>query len=266
MYKTIQEQIDFIIKQSADIIIDVAGKDSYAALAKYLGENNSNAIIRIIPVVVKVPSEYGSHETLQSSFEKFKKEISNTYFVSFSETIFIEEPILWHYLNGRFIAEYIKKYDFYSPCCGCHIYLHSIRAYIANKLNIKTIISGERLSHGNKIKLNQLNSSIQYHSKILKEFGINHIQPILNISDNLDIDKIVNKFISNDDLYHYKCLFSSNYRLTNNDVNIPVKLQSFYELLIKITIKYLSILELPINLIEKEMTLFIANCLSNESN
>ena len=266
MYKTIQEQIDFITKKSADIIVDVAGKDSYAALAKYLEENNSNEVIKIIPIVVKVPSEYGSHEVLQSSFEKFKNEISNTYSVEFSETIFIEEPVLWHYLNGRFIAEYIKKYDFYSPCCGCHIYLHSIRAYIAKKLNIKTIISGERLSHGNKIKLNQLDTSIQCHSKILKEFGINHIQPVLNISDSLDIDKIVNKFILANDLYHYKCVFSSNYRLVNNDVDIPIKLQLFYELLTKITLKYFSILELPVNLIENEMTLFITNCLSNETN
>jgi len=66
MYNTIQDQINLIQSLKANVIVDVAGKDSYAALTKYL-EENDNRDIKIFPIVVNAPSQYGSHEALSAS-------------------------------------------------------------------------------------------------------------------------------------------------------------------------------------------------------
>ena len=240
MYRTIQEQLTNIKGLNANIIIDVAGKDSFAALIKFL-EENKNTGLTILPIIVKSPTEFGSTEDFVNSFNKFKNAISNSFDVKFENTLFIEEPSLWRLLNGKSVADYIKRFDFYSPCPGCHIYFHSVRAYIAKHLGIDTIVSGERLSHGNKIKINQLQISIDYHADLLEKFGVNHVQPLLHINDTNEIDNLLNKYFNPDTISHYKCVFSSNYRNTDGTVDIPEKLNEYYEWITKLALEYFDI-------------------------
>lgn len=256
MKNSISNQLEKIQQLHGDIIIDVAGKDSYAALIKHLETEKQNSL-KIIPIVVKAPSEYGTIEKLVESFDNFKFKISQQFDVVFNDTLIIEEYLLWRLLNGKYISEFIKDLGFYSPCPGCHIYLHSVRAYISKLLGINTIISGERLTHGSKLKINQLPISIANHSEILKEFGVNHIQPVLDIANTKEIDKLIDNYIDNKSIYHFDCVFSSNYRYLDGSVNNPHNLDEYYTILSKIALKYFSVINQTQAEIEKEIDLLI---------
>ncbi|MCF8037391.1 MAG: hypothetical protein K9K62_11005, partial [Desulfobacteraceae bacterium] len=43
----------------------------------------------------------------------------------------------------------------YTPCTGCHLYLHAVRIPLARMLGNVPIIGGERESHSGKVKVNQ---------------------------------------------------------------------------------------------------------------
>jgi hypothetical protein len=258
MYRDLGSQLNELDQYKADVIVDLAGKDSFAAIIRYL-EDSSTFPLKLLPVVVKSPTEYGPDEQFINSFNNLRDKLLKTYDIRFSSVLFIEEPLLWHYLNGRFVANTIDNYNFYSPCPACHIYIHSIRAFVAQKLGINKIISGERLSHGSKVKLNQLDVSIKYHSELLEKLNVTHLQPIKGISDDTIINDLINKYVDVNSIHHFRCVFSSNYRETDGTVAIPSKLDAYYKLCIKIALKYFQVFQLSENEIEKEMLELVIN-------
>lgn len=240
MNKTFQSIKDVGIFPPCDIIVDVAGNDSYAAIIEFLKGVRPKSVT-IAPIVVKAPTEYGDDEALIESFDSFKAQLLELYSIDILPTIFIEEPEYWHIMCGRFASAIQEHLNFYTPCIGCHVYFHSIRAYIAKKNNIKYIVSGERYLHDSKTKLNQTLTSITYHSLLLSHFGCTHIQPVVNISSNDQIREIVSPYVEKR-ISHFECVFDSNYRDFPKNVLTESRIDSLYKLCLKIATSYFPLL------------------------
>ena len=242
MYKTLKEYSK-LLKHTEEnsVIIDIAGKDSLAAIIEFLKTDSD--VSEIIPIIVKAPTEYGDINKFHKSYNEFMNYIQKRFKIIITNEFLIEEPLLWRLINGKYVAMLIKKYGFYSPCPGCHLYLHSIRGYMGRNLGVKRIISGERVRHENKIKLNQLDISLQKHAKLLKKFEIEHIQPLRDINSDSKVYDILKETKINE-FYHYNCVYSGNYIGLDDRRNIPKRLENYYDFSMDIIDEYFNNLEL----------------------
>lgn len=227
---------DVCLPNHCDLILDVAGKDSYAAIIKFLDEIWPYSVT-ISPILVKAPTEYGDLDASITSFNNFRSYIIEIYNVEMLPIIVIEEPEYWHIMCGRFASTIQEKLHFYTPCIGCHVYFHSIRAFIAEKNNVRFIVSGERYLHDSRKKINQTLSAVKYHSVLLSRFGCYHIQPLLNISSDDVIRKILEPY-EKDRILHLNCVFDSNYISFSEESLKQERVDSYYDLCLNLAQSY----------------------------
>ncbi|WP_214079161.1 hypothetical protein [Mesotoga sp.] len=193
-------------EKTIDAICDISGKDSIAACVTSAIEEDFEVLL---PVVVRVPTEFGDFD-LQENVEILKQILHSTRpTLTVLDTIYISADSLWWLLNGRFVAELIRKFGFYSPCPGCHLLLHSLRSALASTLKIKHVISGERIFHGSRQKINQLPLSLQYYQLLMSWMEVRHLLPIKDVINDCDIENILGRKTSC--FGQKRCVFSSNY-------------------------------------------------------
>jgi len=65
------------------------------------------------------------------------------------------------------------------------------RLPILKHFKITNLISGERVQHSKRIKLNQTREILEFFQSKLESLGINLIQPLMEIVDNQDIENII---------------------------------------------------------------------------
>jgi len=191
------------------VIGEFSGRDSVAAILKAF---ESPDIKDILPVMSFAGTEYGNLEGLKENEERLRQRINKLYGKEkrLHSTIIFSNPKLWSVLNGRPVHALIERYGFYTPCIGCHMYFHLLRVPIARRLGCK-IISGERISHGGKIKLNQLKSSLDTYAKVLKNLDVELLFPIRDIVEG-DAIKDLLGWEWAEGKEHPACMYSGNYR------------------------------------------------------
>lgn len=189
-------------------IAEIAGKDSISAIIHFINNNSTNSNYTIIPTIVYTGTEYGRIESYTESIEFLKNlERSN---VHFTETCEIHNEILWNILNAKYQYLIFKKFNFFTPCITCHLFTHLLRVPLYINNNSMGLITGERLSHGGNVKINQHAYVLNFFRELFFSYGINVIQPVLNISDT----NIVNNIINNQEIISHandtKCILSNN--------------------------------------------------------
>ncbi len=145
------EQINEFRKQSGLAIIEMAGRDSVAAAIKSVKEEG---FTDLLPTYVYTGTEFGSWASVPEAVARMKKQLPAN--VKVHDLLVFGSPGFWQALNGRYAGELLNKYGFYTPCIGCHLYLHSTRIPLAVLLGNKPVITGERESHDGRIKINQI--------------------------------------------------------------------------------------------------------------
>lgn len=222
--------------KSADkpAIGEIAGPDSIAAIIKAVDDEDIDGIL---PVVAVTGTEYGSPNFIDKNLGVLKDKIKEINGGTVFEHVLLHDPNLWWALNGRFTQKLIERYGFYSPCLGCHLYVHAIRIPLAIKLGIKHIISGERSSHGGRVKINQLPVALDSYEKLISRWGIRLILPLRNLDDGSEITKLTGGLCKKED--QFKCVFSDNYRDVDGSVIVDAAaVSSFYsEFGLPVTIK-----------------------------
>lgn len=190
------------------VIGEFAGRDSVAAIIKAI---ESPSINYILPIASFSPTEYGNFDSLESNYKQMVNRIETLYGdkkVIFP-LAFYSNHDLWSIINGRFLDHILKKYGFYTPCIGCHAYLHLIRILISLKIG-KKVISGERESHDGKIKINQSSESIDTYINIADYFGAEMITPIRYMKNGHEVEELIGwNWEEGQD--HQSCAFSGNY-------------------------------------------------------
>lgn len=199
---------------SKTIVAELAGKDSIAAIIKYAINNKG---CYILPTIVSVPAEEQNYDDLSLHYMELKSYLSTLGCYMYNP-LMLKNDALWWELN-RPISELFNKYNFYSPCISCHAFVHYMRVPIAKQLSGK-IITGERLSHNNKIKINQNDIVLKFYEDVFSDLDVEFIKPLYGISDTAYVDKIIEEFYTKykiEDIKYVKCYMSGNSNVQSND-------------------------------------------------
>lgn len=207
------KKFDEAIFHKDTVIGEFSGRDSVAAILKAFEREDVNYIL---PVASFAATEYGDFNILYDNYEKTLAYV-NDHFKGKKVLYPLYEynrPDLWHLLNGRNMAILAEKYGFTSPCIGCHLYFHLTKIPFAQYFS-KRIISGERDSHDGKLKVNQLNISLETYKAVLKDLGFELLMPLQHESSGQAVQDLIGwDWAEGAD--HPKCVLSGNYRDIHN--------------------------------------------------
>ena len=187
---------------------EFSGRDSAAAIIRAMECDNINIVL---PIVAFTGTDYGDVNIFYKNWKLLNKRINQLYE---DKTLlplhFIFEPKLWNALNGRFAVMVSKKYNYYTPCIGCHAYLRIIRIPIAKQLSGK-IISGERIHHNGDFKIDQFKEVLETYHKLCNVFGVELILSVKDIKGGDEIKNIIG-YKWEQGKNQFSCVFSGNYR------------------------------------------------------
>ncbi len=191
-------------------IVEIAGRDSVAAAVRAVAES---AYGNLLPVYVYTGSEHGSWESVEEAVNRLTRRLPESLI---HPLLVIGSPGFWRALNGRYAAELINVFGHYTPCTGCHLYLHAIRLPLSRTLGNVPIIAGERKSHGGSIKINQISEVLDFYVRFAASFGIRLDLPLAEITDDSIIEAILN-IPWKRDKDQLGCVLSGNYKNVSGD-------------------------------------------------
>jgi hypothetical protein len=147
-------------------IVEIAGRDSVAAAVKSVQQES---FTDLLPTYVYTGTEHGPWSSVNTAVERLAMRLPE---VQVHRLLVLGSPGFWQALNGRFIGELVSRYGFYTPCIGCHAYLHSVRIPLALSLGRVPVISGERELHDGATKVNQNAEALDFYQDIGRHYGV----------------------------------------------------------------------------------------------
>ena len=194
-------------------IAQIAGRDSIAAA---LEAANTRDFKALLPTIAYTGTEFGDWRVPFHKTELLKISLGKRG-VKVFDPIMLGSPRLWWRLCGRYVTHLFKEFGFYSPCVGCHLYLHTIRIPLARKIECSIVIGGERESHEGKTKINQIGVALDAYTSFAGKFGIELLLPLRNMSSNRDIEAILNQHWE-EGAEQLGCVLSKNYQDKDGNV------------------------------------------------
>lgn len=192
-------------------IVEIAGRDSVAAAIKSVAEHG---FTDLIPVYAYTGTEYGEWETVVRAAAHLAARLPE---IRVHPLVAMGSPMLWRALNARFIEAWIRQFHYYSPCPGCHLYLHAVRIPLSRILGDLPIISGERESHSGIEKINQTGPALDIYLALAQELSARLLLPLRHVADGRKIEEILG-FAWKRGEGQLGCVFSGNYRLADGSV------------------------------------------------
>jgi hypothetical protein len=168
----------------------------------------------LLPTYVYTGTEHGAWAAVESAVARLASRLSE---VRVHDLIVLGSPRFWQALNGRFISELVSRYGFYTPCVGCHLYLHSVRIPLALALGAAPIISGERERHDGGIKVNQISEALNLYQEIAKDFGVRLLFPLRHVAQGDRVAEIL-AFEWQEGAEQLGCVLSRNYRRLDGSI------------------------------------------------
>jgi hypothetical protein len=208
-----QSKVQGIRRTEHVAIAEIAGRDSIAAAIRAC---EMRMIKAIVPTIAYTGTEYGSWVT---PFEKInilrdKLQSSN---IKVFEPMVIGSPKFWWALCGRYSTHLSKRFNFYSPCVGCHLYFHAIRIPLAKILQVNLVIGGERELHDGKIKINQIKAALDAYQSFFSKFNVELFLPLRHIESGKEIESIVG-MPWDEGQQQLECVLSKNYQERDNSI------------------------------------------------
>lgn len=201
-----KDQINILRNTEGLAIVEMAGRDSVAAAIKGVEEGG---FTDLLPTYVYTGTEHGSWESASRAVDHLKVRLNGK--TNIHQLLVLGSPLFWQALNGRYISELIKRFGFYTPCIGCHLYLHSSRIPLSVLLGNKPVITGERENHDGSVKINQIPEALDSYESLSNRFEVPLHMPIKTINDGRKIEEIIGIDWKQDkDQLH--CVLSGNYR------------------------------------------------------
>lgn len=168
-------------------LVEIAGRDSVAAAVRAVEERPD--IRTLLPTVVVTGTEYGDREAPLRAVAFLRERLG--------ERVRVEEPAhvgsvpLWRALNARYAAELSRRFGVCSPCLACHLYMHLARVPLAWLVGARTLVTGERDSHGGRLKLSQLPQAIDASVDVLAHAGIELLTPIRHLHSSQEVEALL---------------------------------------------------------------------------
>ncbi|MBW1858550.1 MAG: hypothetical protein JRI70_00390 [Deltaproteobacteria bacterium] len=217
------QKIDAYRHMSGLAIVEIAGRDSIAAAVKGVEQEGYTDLI---PTYVYTGTEHGPWETVEQAVERMATRLPE---VRVHDLIILGSPGFWHALNGRFMGDLIARYGFYTPCVGCHLYLHTARIPLSIALGRVPIVAGEREQHDGASKINQISEALDVYQDVAKGFGVPLRLPLRHIGEGDRITDILG-FEWKAGEEQLGCVLSGNYRTLDGTVqNTAAQVQRYLE-------------------------------------
>jgi hypothetical protein len=208
-----QAMVKRISKADNVAIAEIAGRDSIAAVIRAC---ETRAIKGIVPTLAYTGTEYGNWEVPLKKIESLKTLLQKKKIIVF-DPVFLGSPKFWWTLCGRYSAHFFEKYTFFSHCIGCHLYLHAVRVPLAKKLRVNLVIGGERESHDERIKVNQVKVTLDAYQGLMKKFDIELFLPLRHIKSGREIESIIGAKWDEGD-QQLACVLSRNYQKMDGSI------------------------------------------------
>jgi hypothetical protein len=193
-------------------IVEMAGRDSVAAAIVAV---QTEGFTDLMPVYTYTGTEYGSWASVGNAVHRLRQRLPG---IRIHDLVVLGSPRFWHALNGRLMTELIKRYGFYTPCAGCHLYVHAVRIPLAISLRAP-IVAGERERHDGAVKVNQTATTLNGYQDLARRFEVPLLFPLRYIDDGREIETILGLDWKQDD-EQLGCVLSGNYRDSQNRVHL----------------------------------------------
>ncbi|MCG2722560.1 MAG: hypothetical protein L6290_11200 [Thermodesulfovibrionales bacterium] len=194
-------------------IAEIAGRDSVAAVIRACRVRDIKAVV---PTIAFTGTEYGNWKVPFGKTALMKEKLEKEDIRVFS-VIVLGSPRFWWKLCGRYTTELFKKFGYFTPCLGCHLYFHAIRIPLAKMLNCNIVIGGERESHDGKVKVNQTGAALDAYSEFLKFFNLELFLPLRNVNSGKEIEDILGQNWQEGE-EQLACVLSKNYQDKDGNV------------------------------------------------
>lgn len=208
-----EEDLDILRNEKNSALVEIAGRDSIAAAIMAVDERGLKVLL---PSIVYTGTLYGNWKTSFRAVEVLKNNMTSRN-VKVIDPVISGSPPFWWELCGKYNYEFQKKYGFYSPCLGCHLYFHAQRIPLARKLGLSVIVAGERESHDGKIKLSQIGPAIDASTSLCSKFGIDLALPLRMVTEGRRIRSILgNNWEEGQE--QLKCVLTRNYLFADGSI------------------------------------------------
>lgn len=198
-------------------VIEIAGGDSFAAAAAYASEARP---AEIVPTYVHTGTEYGDFSIIERHVSLLRDDLKSRFGTVVAPLEISFEPELWRSLNGRYMTLTRERFGYFSPCIGCHLYLHLMRLPIAARENARVIVAGEREAHASGVKINQTAALLDAYSEIIASAGFELIMPVRTARTREELLAAA-PWLWEEGGEQMKCVLSGNYRDAKGKPMLP---------------------------------------------
>jgi len=204
-------------------VVEIAGRDSVAAAVKIVEERGYTDLI---PTYAYTATEYGKWESVGNAVTRLSRRLPET---RVHDLVVLGSPGFWRALSGRFVQQLISAYGFYTPCIGCHLYLHTVRIPFSLVLGGVPVIAGERERHDGRIKVNQIAEVLDGYEQISDAFGVSLLFPLRHMEAGRQITELLG-FEWSEGKEQLGCVFSGNYLCEEGAVKVSAgQIRAFLE-------------------------------------
>jgi len=213
------------LKQEASLaVVEIAGRDSVAAAVSAAGSGLFSAFV---PTVAFTGTEFGDWTSPFRAVERLESLVGGR--VRVYPPLVVGSPLFWRELCGRPNFRSLADYGFYSPCAGCHLYLHALRIPLALGLGSRAVVAGERLSHEGRIKMSQLGISLDVYRGFFESFGLKLLMPLREVRENRAITDLLG-MAWEEGRGQLECVLSGNYLEKDGKVSVDeARLKRFFD-------------------------------------
>jgi hypothetical protein len=213
------ETAEALKKAEKPAVVEIAGRDSVAAAIRAVKELPIDAVL---PTIVYTGTEFGDWEVPFEKVDLLKKLLADGKpDVAVYEPVIFGSPPLWRALNGRYVSALFERYGFYTPCVGCHVYVHAVRILPAKAIGCRLVVAGERESHDGRVKINQINYALDAYVDLLARFDVELLLPLRHVASGVEIEELLGETWS-EGAEQLSCVLSGNYLNTSGDVTYDV--------------------------------------------
>lgn len=171
------------------VVLEISGADSIAAALAYAAEHPDTH--DYVPTYASTGTEFGDFAGIERNLAFLERELADRAGARLHDLVRLEEPELWHAINGRFASMVARRFGAWLPCVGCHLYLHLLRVPVARGHAASVIVSGERERHGERTKTNQTPRSLGAYVRVLEHAGTTLALPVRHIARSADLEAIL---------------------------------------------------------------------------
>jgi hypothetical protein len=203
------EAVERLRAAAKPAIVEIAGRDSLAAALRAAKEADHDLFL---PTVAYTGTEFGEWRLPFEKIEYLKERLRGVGAgVEVLAPVVMGAPELWRLLCGRYVLAQYRRFGFYTPCIGCHVYLHALRVPLAKMTGCRVVVAGERESHDGVVKLNQIPTALDAYVELLARFDVELSLPLRHVSSGAEIGEIVGTDRRESE-GQLGCVLSQNYR------------------------------------------------------